>query len=150
MSENSLRCRILLHAADLPMVAPGSAGASGVDLRAAIDDVVTIEPGRWKMVPTGLVVAIPFGLEGQIRSRSGLAADQGIFVLNSPGTIDSDFRGELTVILANFSDRPFEVRRGDRIAQLVVARVEHFALAVVKELEDTDRGSRGFGSTGMK
>lgn len=124
--------------------------AAGVDLYAAVVGSVTIEAGRWKLVPTGIAVAIPEGYEGQVRPRSGLALKHGIGMLNAPGTIDADYRGEIGVILFNFSDVPFPIQRGDRIAQLVLARVEKAHFVKVETLTTTARGAGGFGHTGHK
>ena len=123
--------------------------SSGVDVCAFISDNIIIEPGKHAMIPTNLTVAIPEGYEIQVRSRSGLAAKNGVFVLNSPGTIDSDYRGEIKVILANFGDEPFTVSPNMRIAQLVLNKVEQMYFRYFNELDDTDRGSGGFGSTGI-
>jgi dUTP pyrophosphatase len=124
--------------------------AAGVDLYAAVDGPVTIDAGRWKLVPTGIAVAIPEGYEGQVRPRSGLALKHGIGMLNAPGTIDADYRGEIGVILFNFSDSQFSIQRGDRIAQLVLARVEKANFVKVDVLATTGRGAGGFGHTGVK
>jgi dUTP pyrophosphatase len=124
--------------------------AAGVDLYAAVDGSLTIEAGRWKLVPTGIAVAIPEGYEGQVRPRSGLALKHGIGMLNAPGTIDADYRGEIGVILFNFSDASFRIRRGDRIAQLVLAKVEKAQFVKVDVLSGTGRGAGGFGHTGVK
>ena len=123
--------------------------AAGVDLYAAVEGEVTIEAGRWKLVPTGIAVAIPEGYEGQVRPRSGLALKHGIGMLNAPGTIDADYRGEIGVILFNFSDTLFPIQRGDRIAQLVLARVEKAQFVKVDALSETGRGAGGFGHTGV-
>ncbi|HEY5997111.1 MAG TPA: dUTP diphosphatase [Candidatus Deferrimicrobiaceae bacterium] len=123
-------------------------GAAGFDLRADIEGELVIQPMGRCAVPTGIAMAIPHGAEGQVRPRSGLALNHGITCLNSPGTIDSDYRGEVMVILANLGDRPFSVRRGDRIAQIVFAPVSEASFRIVDSLEDTDRGDGGFGSTG--
>ena len=124
--------------------------AAGVDLVAALapDETLTIEPGRRALVPTGLSIALPTGYEAQVRPRSGLAARHGVTVLNSPGTIDADYRGEIQVILINLGDAPFAIRRGDRIAQMVVAPVSSVEFNAVEVLDATKRGSGGFGSTG--
>jgi dUTP pyrophosphatase len=124
--------------------------AAGVDLYAAVEGTVTIAAGQWKLVPTGIAVALPEGYEGQVRPRSGLALKHGIGMLNGPGTIDADYRGEIGVILFNFSDVPFSVQRGDRIAQLVLARVEKANFVKVDVLAATGRGAGGFGHTGVK
>lgn len=119
-----------------------------MDLCAAIDDEVIIESLQRKLIPTGISVAIPEGFEGQVRPRSGLAWKHGVTVLNTPGTIDADYRGELKVLLVNLSDTPFRLARGERIAQLVVCPVERAELELVEELDSTVRGAGGYGSTG--
>jgi dUTP pyrophosphatase len=134
---------------DLPLPVKMSAGSSGFDLRAAVGDTVEIEPGKWKLIPTGIAVSMPVGLEAQVRPRSGLALKYGITVLNTPGTIDADYRGEIGVILLNLGDQPFTVRRGDRIAQLVFMQVPNVRLTVTDRLDDTERGAGGFGHTGI-
>ena len=126
----------------------GTAGAAGLDLAAAVAAPMTIAPGGRAVVPTGLAVALPAGFEGQVRPRSGLAARDGVTVLNSPGTVDSDYRGEVKVVLANFGPAPFVVRRGMRIAQLVVAPVARIAWREARTLPGSARGEDGFGSTG--
>ena len=125
-------------------------GSSGLDLRAAVESEIKIEKGKIGLVPTNLKVEIPLGYEIQIRPRSGLAAKNGIGVLNSPGTIDSDYRGEIKVILFNFSDEDFIIKRGDRIAQMVVSKVYRAKLILTDELENSKRGDGGFGHTGKK
>lgn len=135
------------HGIDLPSLATG--GASGADVRAAVEHPLVIPPATVALVPTGLRFAIPPGYEIQVRPRSGLALRHAICVLNSPGTIDSDYRGELQVILMNLGAAPFEVRRGDRIAQLVLARVERIAWEVVASVDETPRGAGGFGHSGV-
>jgi len=142
----------LPHGKNLPMPAYESAEASGLDLVAAIDEdaATIIAPGGRALVPTGLAMALPPGFEAQIRPRSGLAAKNGVTVLNSPGTIDADYRGEVKVILINHGDAPFEVNRGDRIAQMVIGPVRQVLLVEAEDLEATDRGDGGFGSTGVR
>jgi len=125
-------------------------GSSGLDLRAAVETEMKIEKGKVGLVPTNLKVEIPIGYEIQIRPRSGLAAKNGIGVLNSPGTIDSDYRGEIKVILFNFSDDDFIIKRGDRIAQMVISKVYYAKLILTDELENSKRGDGGFGHTGKK
>ena len=133
---------------DLPAYAtPLSAG---VDLRAALEAPVVLPPLGRALVPTGLYMQIPEGYEGQVRPRSGLAAKKGVTVLNTPGTIDADYRGEIKVILVNLSDTPFTVEPGERIAQMVFARCEQAQFEVVEALDETQRGAGGFGSTGVK
>lgn len=126
-----------------------SDGASGWDLHACLDRAITIEPGRWSVVPTGIALEIPDGFEGQVRARSGLAARSGIGLLNGPGTVDSDYRGEVCVILMNWGTEPFTVRNRDRIAQLVFARVDGVRLRWARSLKETGRGEGGFGHTGV-
>ena len=123
-------------------------GAAGFDLAAALDAPITIQPGAWMAVPTGIAIALPAGFEAQVRPRSGLAARHGITVLNAPGTIDEDYRGEVRVILINHGREAFAVAHGARIAQLVIARVADARMEEVEALDETARGSSGFGSTG--
>jgi dUTP pyrophosphatase len=141
----------LPHGAGLELPAYETKGAAGMDLRAAVDEDVplTLQPGSRALVPTGLIFEIPWGYEGQIRPRSGLAFKNGLTCLNTPGTIDSDYRGEVKVLLINLGDQPFVVTRGMRIAQLVAAPVSSVALSEVFSLEETSRGTGGFGSTGI-
>ena len=144
--------RRLGHAADLPLPAYASEGAAGLDLRAATPEgeTMVLAPGERNVVPTGLAIALPQGYEAQVRPRSGLARRHGVTCLNSPGTVDSDYRGEIAVVLVNLGDEPFAVSRGDRIAQLVVAPVARAAWRCVESLDETVRGSGGFGSSGIK
>lgn len=143
--------RRLPHAADLALPAYASAGAAGLDLVAAIPaaSVLVIEPGARDLVPTGLAIALEPGWEAQVRPRSGLALRHGVTILNAPGTIDSDYRGEIGVVLINHGREPFEIHRGARIAQLVFARFERVAWDDRPDLEATARGAGGFGSTGF-
>lgn len=138
----------LPHAYDLPLPAYQSEDAAGLDLIAAIEEPLTLPPLGRAMVPTGLAMALPPGYEAQVRPRSGLAAKHGVTVLNSPGTVDADYRGEVKVILINLSDTPFTIHRGDRIAQMVIAPVSRARLVETETLDATDRGAGGFGSTG--
>ena len=124
--------------------------SAGMDLRANIEDPITLRPLERRIVPTGLYIALPEGYEAQVRPRSGLALKHGITVLNSPGTIDSDYRGEIGVLLINLSDTPFVINAGERIAQMVVARHEQAELLEVEELDDTERGAGGYGHTGVE
>lgn len=124
--------------------------SAGMDLRANIEDPITLRPLERRIVPTGLYIALPEGYEAQVRPRSGLALKHGITVLNSPGTIDSDYRGEIGVLLINLSDTPFMINAGERIAQMVVARHEQAELIEVEELDDTERGAGGYGHTGVE
>jgi dUTP pyrophosphatase len=142
--------RQLPHAEGLPLPAYRTAHAAGLDLLAAVPESapLALAPGKHAMVPTGLAIALPEGFEAQVRPRSGLAAKHGVTVLNSPGTIDADYRGEIQVILINHGAEPFTIRRGERIAQMVIAPVVQATLVPVASLSETDRGSGGFGSTG--
>jgi len=145
-----VKMKQLPHAKGLPLPEYGTEGSAGVDLRAAVEAEVTIPAGGFIMVPTGLVIALPEGYEGQVRPRSGLAAKYGVTLLNAPGTIDSDYRGEIQVILVNHGPEPFRIQRGDRIAQLVVAPVTKIEWVACEALDHTTRGSGGFGHTGTK
>ncbi len=138
------------HGRGLELPRQQTAGAAGVDLLAALGDaeVMTIAPARRALVPTGMAIALPTGYEAQIRPRSGLAAKHGITCLNSPGTVDADYRGEMKVILINLGQEPFTIRRGERIAQMVIAPVTQARWEVVASLAETARGAGGFGSTG--
>ncbi len=140
----------LAHAEGLPLPAYETPGAAGMDLRAAVpeDEPIVLRPGSRVMAPTGLAFALPQGFEAQVRPRSGLAAKAGVTCLNTPGTIDSDYRGEVKVILINLGQEDFTIRRGDRIAQLVIAPVVQAQWAPVESLDETARGAGGFGSTG--
>jgi dUTP pyrophosphatase len=151
MKEVAVRVMRLPHGADLPLPSYQSEHAAGLDLLAAVpaDAPVAIAPGRWAAIPTGLVLALPEGFEAQVRPRSGLAARHGVTVLNAPGTVDADYRGEVQVVLVNFGPEPFVVTRGMRIAQLVVAPLARATLAEAIRLTETGRGTGGFGSTGL-
>jgi dUTP pyrophosphatase len=148
MDEVVVRIRRLPHAQGLEAPAAASPESAGLDLRAALEETVVVQPGERVLVPTGWMVELPRGWEGQIRPRSGLAARHGITLLNSPGTLDSDYRGELQVLVIHHGSEPFTIRRGDRVAQLVVAPVPRVRLEEVEELTVTERGGGGFGSTG--
>jgi len=148
MNDILVPITILPHGEGLELPAYASAGAAGCDLRAAVAAQIVIEPGGREVVPTGVAVAIPEGYEGQVRMRSGLAAKHGLVALNAPGTIDSDYRGEIRVIVANLGKEPVMLGRGDRIAQLVFAPVARANFEKVPELPPTSRGQGGFGSTG--
>lgn len=143
-----LRFQVLPHGEGLVLPTYASAGAAGLDIRAALDAPVTLFPGSRALVPSGLRIAIPDGHEGQVRARSGLAWRNGLAVLNAPGTIDSDYRGELKVILINLGQDPVVLVHGERIAQLVIAPVVQASVTAVEDLDATERGSGGFGSTG--
>lgn len=151
MSEITVSVQRLPHAADLPLPAYATPGSAGLDLVAAVDAAVDLAPGARCLVPTGLKIALPDGYEAQVRPRSGLALKHGITLLNSPGTIDADYRGEVGVILINLGQESFTIRRGERIAQLVLAPVSRLAWSEQHaDLAGTQRGAGGFGSTGRK
>jgi dUTP pyrophosphatase len=151
VNKMQLQVKRLAHGADLPLPSYQSEGAAGLDLQAAVaaNAPVTIGPGDRAMVPTGLAIALPPGTEGQVRPRSGLALRHGITVLNSPGTIDADYRGEIQVILVNLGQIPFTVTRGMRIAQLIIGPAIQVAISEITNLDETTRGVAGFGSTGL-
>jgi dUTP pyrophosphatase len=142
--------RRLPHGEGLALPTYQTAHAAGLDLLAAVPDdaPLVLAPGRHALVPTGLTIALPSGFEAQVRPRSGLAAKHGVTVLNAPGTVDADYRGEVGVLLINHGDSPFTIRRGERIAQMVIAQVVRVELVAAAALPETDRGSGGFGSTG--
>ena len=144
----SVPLNLLPHAKDLPVPAYATPQSAGMDLAAAVDAPVTLAPGAHAMIPTGLAIALPNGYEAQIRPRSGLAAKNLVTVLNTPGTIDADYRGEIKVILINHGKEPFTIERGMRIAQMVIAKYAQVEWQVVESLEETERGAGGFGSTG--
>ena len=148
--EEPVRVRVmrLAHAKDLPLPARATEHAAGFDLRACVDATVILAPGARAMIPTGIAIALPPEFEGQIRPRSGLAARSGITLLNAPGTIDADYRGEIGVVLVNHGEAPVTVARGDRIAQLIVHRLPRVELEAVDGLPGTSRGAGGFGHTG--
>ena len=148
-SSLNISCIQLAHAKDLPLPSYESESAAGMDLRVALDKPLTILPGQRALLPTGLKLAIPEGYEVQIRPRSGLAIKHGITMLNSPGTIDADFRGELHLIAINHGQEAFTVQHGDRMAQMVVQKVHQVQLIQVQELDETTRGEQGFGSRGV-
>ncbi|KKB07984.1 dUTP diphosphatase [Devosia chinhatensis] len=150
MTDVTISLRLLPHGADLPLPALASTGAAGADLRAAVpaDAPLLLQPGQRALVPCGFAMALPEGFEAQVRPRSGLAAKHGVTVLNAPGTIDADYRGEVMVILINLGEDAFPIARGDRIAQMVVAPVVTPRFILVEDLDATARGSGGFGSTG--
>ena len=134
---------------DIPLPSYESDGAAGMDIRAAVEGSVVLEPGEIKLIPTGIAVSIPEGYEGQIRPRSGIALRFGIGMVNSPGTIDSDYRGEIRVIMINWGRTSFEVKRGDRIAQMLISKVYRAAISETRALDATRRGIEGFGSSGL-
>jgi dUTP pyrophosphatase len=133
---------------DVPLPAYATEGSAGMDIRAAVDADMTVAPGETVLVPTGFAIAVPPGYEAQVRPRSGLAIKHGVGVLNSPGTIDSDYRGEVRIIISNFGKEPFVIRRGERIAQMVIAPFVRAEWEEHESLEDTQRGAGGFGHTG--
>ncbi len=140
--------RVFAHGEGLELPNYATAGAAGCDLRAAVSEPVVIEPQGRALIPTGLAIALPEGWEAQVRPRSGLAIKHGVTVINAPGTVDADYRGEVKVALVNLGQAPFRVERGERVAQLVVAPVYRVAWDVVDEVPATERGAGGFGSTG--
>lgn len=135
---------------EIPLPSYATEHSAGMDARADIKEDVVIEPMKRAIIPTGLYVAVPWGHTLDVDSRSGLAAKSGVFVMNAPGIIDADYRGEICVILANMSDKPFTVKRGDRVCQLLLRAVEHVLWEEVNQLDDTERGAGGLGSTGVK
>ena len=145
-----LPVQILPHGAGLDLPAYQTDHAAGLDLRAAVDGAMTLTPGARALIPTGIALAIPPGFEGQVRPRSGLALRHGLTCLNTPGTIDADYRGEVKVLLTNLGQEECTITRGDRIAQLVITPVAHAALIVVPDLPDSPRGDGGFGHTGRE
>jgi dUTP pyrophosphatase len=148
MSAVAVALQVLPHGDGLPLPAYATAGSAGVDLAAALAEPMVLRPGMRAAVPTGVALALPQGYEAQLRPRSGLALEHGLTVLNSPGTIDADYRGEVRVILANLGSEPVTIRRGDRIAQLIVAPVTRVAFELCAALPASPRGAGGFGSTG--
>ena len=148
MSAINLRIQLLPHAMGLDLPEYQTPGSSGIDLRAAVEEPIIIGSGERVMIPTGLKMEIPAGYEGQVRTRSGLAATRGLVVLNSPGTIDADYRGEVKVILMNLGSEPLTINRGERVAQLVIAPVARVVISEVEDVDETIRGLGGFGSTG--
>ena len=151
MSQITAQLMQLPHGQDLPLPSYETSEAAGMDLRAAVpeDAPLTLKPGARELVPTGFAMAIPPGFEAQIRPRSGLALKHGLSLVNAPGTVDSDYRGEIKIILINQGDEDFEISRGMRIAQMVIAPVLQVAIEPVTSLDDTARGAGGFGSTGV-
>jgi len=146
-----VRVKPLPHFNGLELPRYETAGSAGMDLRAALPDAdpVTLRPGEWRLIPTGLAIALPEGFEAQIRPRSGLAAKHAISCVNTPGTVDSDYRGEIKVNLINHGREPFTLQRGERIAQMIIAPVIQAVWEQVEDLDETERGAGGFGSTGV-
>jgi dUTP pyrophosphatase len=145
----SVKIKRLESSLNLPLPDYETEGSSGIDIRASVKEPLLMKPGEIKLIPTGVAVSIPPGYEGQIRPRSGLALKHGIGLVNSPGTIDSDYRGELGIIMINLGERPFTIKRGDRIAQMIISKVYRAALVEVEELDSTERGGGGFGHSGV-
>ena len=141
--------RLSQSTADVPLPKYATEGSAGMDIPAAVENDVVLQPGETALIPTGFSIELPRGIEGQVRPRSGLAIKHGIGILNAPGTIDSDYRGEVKIILSNFGKQPFTIHRGDRIAQLVIASYTRIAWVEVETLDSTGRGSGGFGHTGL-
>ena len=150
MEEVTVAVEALPHHAGLPLPTYKTEHSAGMDIHAAVWDDVIVEPGKWTLVPTGIRIALPEGTEGQIRPRSGLAVNSGVTLLNSPGTVDADYRGEVKIILINLGEKPFRIQRGDRIAQLVIQKVLRGVLNITETLDETGRGQGGFGHTGSK
>ena len=148
MNDIAVSIQRLPHGADLPVPAPATSASAGADLLAAVAETVVLAPGASALIPTGVAIQLPRGFEAQVRPRSGLAVKHGVTILNSPGTIDADYRGEIAVILINHGKVPFDVTRGMRIAQMVIAPVFRAQWREVDGLDDSERGSGGFGSTG--
>ncbi|WCR53489.1 MAG: Deoxyuridine 5'-triphosphate nucleotidohydrolase [Wolbachia endosymbiont of Ctenocephalides orientis wCori] len=148
--EITVRIKKLSHGDDLPLPSYATVQSAGMDLYAAVETTLTLKPMERSLIPTGVVAAIPEAFEGQIRPRSGLAAKHGVTVLNAPGTIDSDYRGEIKVCLINLSDQPYEIKRGDRIAQILISPVHRVIWNEMEEVleEETERSVSGFGSSG--
>ncbi|MFQ5773363.1 MAG: dUTP diphosphatase [Kiloniellaceae bacterium] len=149
MSRLEITVRRLPHGAGLALPAYATDTSAGMDLVAAVEEDVVLRPGERRLIPSGIAIALPSGTEAQIRPRSGLALEHGVTVLNAPGTIDADYRGEVGVILINLGSEPFTVTRGSRIAQMVIAPCVRAAWRLVEALEDSPRGTGGFGSTGL-
>lgn len=143
-----LKIKILPGNEDIPLPEYATNGSAGMDLRAAVDEPLILKPNERTLVPTGIIIGLPQGFEAQVRPRSGLAVKHGIMLVNSPGTIDSDYRGEIKIIMFNSGGEPFEIKRGDRIAQLIISRYERVELQKVDEIDETLRGGGGFGHTG--
>ena len=150
MTKITIPVQRLPNGRDLPLPVSATDLASGVDLFAAVDDAITLRAGQRQIIPTGISIALPPGYEAQVRPRSGLAAKHGIGLVNSPGTIDADYRGEIGVIIINHGDKPFVIERGMRIAQMVVSEITYFTWSEKSELTHTKRNAQGFGSTGFK
>ena len=149
MEKIPVKIKRLDETADLPLPSYESEGSSGMDLRASVTEPVLLNPGEIRLIPTGLAISVPHGYEAQIRPRSGLALKYGIGMVNSPGTIDSDYRGEIGIIVVNWGKKPFTIRRGDRVAQMIITKVYKADIMEVRVLESTERGEGGFGHSGV-
>ncbi len=147
---DTIKIKFLEHGKDLGMPHYMTEGSAGVDLRAAINEMIVLKPMERRLIPTGFAIALPNNFEAQVRPRSGLAYKNGITVLNSPGTIDSDYRGEIKVLLINLGNEDFIIERGERIAQMIIQKCEKAIFSVVDKLDETGRSSGGYGSTGVK
>jgi len=147
VSKNMLKLKVKRIRKDIILPEYKTEGASGFDLSSSIDSL--LKAGEFAVIPTGLIIEVPPGYEAQVRPRSGLAANNGIGVLNTPGTIDSDYRGEIKIVLFNFSDKDFHIRKGDRIAQMVISKIERVKIIEVENISGSERGTQGFGSTGI-
>jgi dUTP pyrophosphatase len=143
-----VKIKVLKHGEGLPLPKYMSEHAAGMDLYAAVNPEEVIPPGQWKLIPTGIAIALPEGYEAQVRPRSGLALKQGVSILNTPGTVDADYRGEICVILMNHSKENLVIKRGDRIAQMIINKIEKIEFEKVEELPESERAAGGFGSTG--
>jgi dUTP pyrophosphatase len=143
-----VKVKVLKHGEGLPLPKYMSEHAAGMDLYAAVNSEEVIPPGEWRLIPTGIAIALPEGYEAQVRPRSGLALKQGVSILNTPGTVDADYRGEVGVILMNHSKENLVIKRGDRIAQMIINKIERIEFEKVEELPESERGAGGFGSTG--
>ncbi|MBW2615831.1 MAG: dUTP diphosphatase [Deltaproteobacteria bacterium] len=150
MKRIPIKITVLKGNKDLPLPGYESEGSSGMDIRAAVKEPALLKPGEIRLIPTGLSVSVPPGYEAQMRPRSGLALHNGIGMVNSPGTIDSDYRGEIGIIMINWGNEDFTIRRGDRIAQMIISRVYRAELSEVDALDTTSRGQGGFGHTGVE
>ena len=147
---DTIKIKFLEHGKDLGMPHYMTEGSAGVDLRAAINEMIVLKPMERRLIPTGFAIALPNNFEAQVRPRSGLAYKNGVTVLNSPGTIDSDYRGEIKVLLINLGNEDFIIERGERIAQMIIQKCEKAIFSVVDKLDETGRSSGGYGSTGVK
>lgn len=150
MEKIKIKVKRLNGLSDIYLPKYESVGSSGMDIRASVEETIVLDPGEIKLIPTGLAVSIPSGYEAQIRPRSGLALKHGIGMVNSPGTIDSDFRGEIGIIVINWGQKPFNISKGDRIAQMVITKIYQAELIDVEDLDLTQRGEGGFGHSGIE